>query len=78
MLETGIGRAMNVALASLPNFTLPGDVSASDRFWAHDIVTEPIRLEDGWVSIPQGPGSGVEIDADWLDSVTTSRVELRP
>lgn len=78
MLETGIGRAMNVALASLPNFTLPGDVSASDRFWARDIVTEPIRLEDGWVSIPQGSGSGITIDADWLDSVTTSRVELRP
>jgi O-succinylbenzoate synthase len=78
MLETGIGRAMNVALASLPNFSLPGDVSASDRFWARDIVTEPIRLEDGWVSIPQGPGSGITIDVDWLDSVTTSRVELRP
>ena len=45
---------------------------------ARDIVTEPIRLEDGWVSIPQGSGSGITIDADWLDSVTTSRVELRP
>ncbi|MFM8857231.1 MAG: o-succinylbenzoate synthase [Actinomycetota bacterium] len=78
MLETGIGRAMNVALASLANFTLPGDVSASDRFWAQDIVTEPIRLEDGWVSIPDGAGSGVTIDTDFLDSVTTSRVELRP
>lgn len=78
MLETGIGRAMNVALASLPNFTLPGDVSASDRFWARDIVTEPIRLEDGWVSIPPGSGSGITIDVDWLDSVTTSRIQLRP
>jgi O-succinylbenzoate synthase len=78
MLETGIGRAMNAALASLPNFSLPGDVSASDRFWARDIVTEPIRLEDGWVSIPQGPGSGTTIDVDWLDSVTTSQVVLRP
>ncbi len=78
MLETGIGRAMNVALASLANFTLPGDVSASDRFWARDIVTEPIRLEDGWVSIPSGPGSGVTIDSEFLDSVTTSRIELRP
>jgi O-succinylbenzoate synthase len=77
MLETGIGRAMNVALASLPNFTLPGDVSASDRFWARDIVTEPIQLEDGWVTIPSGAGCGVTIDVDWLDSVTTSRLELR-
>lgn len=78
MLETGVGRAMNVALASLPNFTLPGDVSASDRFWSRDIVTEPIRLESGWVSIPSGSGSGVVIDVDFLDSVTTSRTELRP
>jgi O-succinylbenzoate synthase len=78
MLETGIGRAMNVALASLGNFTLPGDVSASDRFWSRDIVTEPIRLQDGWVSIPSRPGSGVEIDTEFLDSVTTSRIELRP
>lgn len=78
MLETGIGRAMNVALASLPNFTLPGDVSASDRFWSRDIVTAPIRLEDGWVSIPNGVGSGVAIDTAFLDSVTTSRIALRP
>ncbi len=78
MLETGIGRAMNVALASLPNFTLPGDVSASDRFWSRDIVTDPIRLADGWVSIPAGPGCGVEVDIAFLDSVTTSRFELRP
>lgn len=78
MLETGIGRAMNVALASLPNFTLPGDVSASDRFWSRDIVTDPIRLENGWVSIPEGHGSGVTLDTEFLDSITTSRVELRP
>jgi len=77
MLETGIGRAMNVALASLENFSLPGDVSASDRFWARDIVTDPIRLDNGWVSIPAGPGSGVEIDDDYLQSVTTSLIELR-
>ena len=77
MLETGIGRAMNVALASLANFTLPGDVSASDRFWSRDIVTDPIRLDDGWVSIPTGSGSGVTIDAEFLESVTTSCTELR-
>lgn len=78
MLETGIGRAMNVALASLPNFTLPGDVSASDRFWTRDIVTDPIRLDDGWVAIPEGSGSGARIDTEFLDAVTTSRLELRP
>jgi O-succinylbenzoate synthase len=69
---------MNVALASLPNFTLPGDVSASDRFWTRDIVTDPIRLDDGWVAIPEGSGSGARIDTEFLDAVTTSRLELRP
>jgi O-succinylbenzoate synthase len=72
MLETGIGRAANAALAALPGFTLPGDVSASNRFWARDIVTAPIEVVDGHVAVPTGPGLGVEIDLDFLDSVTTS------
>lgn len=72
MLETGIGRAMNLALAALPNFTLTGDVSASDRFWRTDIVTHPVRLVDGHVTVPTGSGSGIEMDQDFLDSVTTS------
>lgn len=76
MLETGIGRAMNLALAALPGFTLTGDVSASERFWARDIVDEPVRLKDGHVHVPTRPGSGVEIDRDFLDSVTTSTVEV--
>lgn len=74
MLETGIGRAMNLALAALPNFTITGDVSASERFWRRDIVTEPVRLHDGHVTVPGGSGSGVSIDHDFLESVTTSRV----
>jgi len=74
MLETGIGRAMNLALAALPNFTITGDVSASERFWRRDIVTEPVRLHDGHVTLPGGSGSGVSIDHDFLESVTTSRV----
>ena len=72
MLETGIGRAMNLALAALPNFTVTGDVSASERFWHRDIVTNPVRLENGHVTVPSGPGSGVDLDWDFLDSVTTS------
>ncbi|MGA0877785.1 MAG: o-succinylbenzoate synthase [Ilumatobacteraceae bacterium] len=72
MLETGIGRAMNLALAALPNFTITGDVSASDRFWHRDIVTEPVRLENGQVRVPTGPGSGVELDHEFLNAVTTS------
>ncbi|WP_308492020.1 o-succinylbenzoate synthase [Microbacterium terrisoli] len=77
MLETGIGRAANAALAALPGFTLPGDVSASDRFYMRDIVTEPAVLEDGHIAVPTGPGLGVEIDPDALDAATVERVELR-
>lgn len=59
MLETGLGRAANAALAALPGFTLPGDISASDRFYARDI-TEPFIVEDGYIRVPSGPGLGVE------------------
>jgi O-succinylbenzoate synthase len=71
MLETGIGRAANVALAALPNFTLPGDTSASDRYFAQDI-TAPFVLENGRLRVPSGPGIGVDPIAAVLDSVTTS------
>jgi o-succinylbenzoate synthase len=71
MLETGIGRAANVALAALPDFTLPGDTSASDRYYARDI-TDPFVLEDGYVRVPSGPGLGVEPDPEALDAVTVS------
>ncbi len=76
MLETGIGRAANAALAALPGFTLPGNVSASNRFYARDIVTEPAVLEDGHVRVPTGPGLGVEIDRDALDAFTLDRVAV--
>ncbi len=77
MLETGIGRAANAALAALPGFTLPGDVSASSRFYARDIVTEPAVLEDGHVRVPTGHGIGVTIDPVALDDFTVLREELR-
>jgi o-succinylbenzoate synthase len=77
MLETGIGRAANAALAALPGFTLPGDVSASSRFYARDIVTEPAVLEDGHVRVPTGPGLGVDIDPIALEDVTVARETLR-
>jgi o-succinylbenzoate synthase len=76
MLETGLGRAANVALASLPGFTLPGDTSASSRFYREDI-TEPFVLEDGRLPVPQGPGIGGLPRREVLDRVTTSREELR-
>ncbi len=72
MIETGIGRGANAALAALPGFTLPGDISASNRFYAQDIVTDPIRIVDGHVTVPTTPGMGFDIDADVLDSVTTT------
>ncbi|HTV00218.1 MAG TPA: o-succinylbenzoate synthase [Luteitalea sp.] len=73
MLECGIGRAHNLALASLPNFTLPGDISASKRYWARDVTT-PFEVDaDGTVGVPTGPGIGVEIDMDFLDSITIDR-----
>ena len=77
MLETGIGRAMNVALAGLPNFTLTGDISASERFWKQDIVQHPIRLESGQVRLPSGSGAGFEIDSPFLSDVSTSTITLR-
>jgi O-succinylbenzoate synthase len=76
MLETGIGRAANVALAAMRGFTLPGDISASTRFYARDIVTDPITLTNGHVSVPTTPGLGFALDRDFLDSVTTSRLQI--
>ncbi|GAA1303377.1 o-succinylbenzoate synthase [Pseudonocardia xinjiangensis] len=70
MLETGLGRAANVALAALPGFTLPGDTSASDRYYRTDI-TPPFVLEDGHLPVPTAPGLGVEPLPDALAAVTT-------
>ena len=74
MLETGLGRAGNVAMAAMSNFTLPGDTSASDRYYHRDI-TEPFVLHDGRLRVPTGPGLGVSPDEERLREVTTS-VEL--
>jgi O-succinylbenzoate synthase len=71
MVETGLGRAANAALAALPGFTLPGDISASDRFYDQDI-TEPFVLEDGEIAVPTGPGIGVEPIQDVLDRFTVA------
>lgn len=78
MLETGIGRAANAALAALPGFTLPGDVSASNRFYDRDIVTAPITLDDGHVRVPTGPGVGIEVDTEALEAFTVARAEILP
>jgi O-succinylbenzoate synthase len=69
MLETGLGRAGNVAMAAMADFTLPGDTSASDRYYHRDI-TEPFVLKDGRLTVPTGPGLGVTVDEEFLDSIT--------
>ncbi|WP_235502564.1 MULTISPECIES: o-succinylbenzoate synthase [unclassified Kitasatospora] len=68
MHEFGIGRAANLALAALPGFTFPGDLSGSDRYFSTDVVQPPIRATDGTVAVPTGPGLGVEIDPEALHS----------
>ena len=68
MFETGLGRAANVALAALPNFTVPGDLSASDRYYRRDI-TPPLLLDDGRLGVPTGPGLGVEVDWDLVEQL---------
>jgi O-succinylbenzoate synthase len=72
MLETGIGRAANLALAALPGFTLPGDTSASARYFKQDI-TKPFVMDDGYLTVPTGPGIGIEPDLEFLNSITKSK-----
>jgi len=77
MLESGIGRAYNVALASLPNFTLPGDVSPSARYWARDVVNPEWTMKNGMVTVPLDvPGIGVEVDTAVIESITVRREVL--
>ncbi|HLF74135.1 MAG TPA: o-succinylbenzoate synthase [Anaerolineales bacterium] len=77
MLETGVGRASNLALASLPGFTLPGDISASDRYYQRDITNERFVLnDDSTIDVPNGPGLGVTIDEDALKQFTLSEITL--
>jgi len=75
MLETGIGRAANLALAALPGFTLPGDTSASARYFKQDITT-PFVMEDGYLHVPQSAGIGVEPDLDFLNEITTHKEKI--
>jgi O-succinylbenzoate synthase len=77
MLETGVGRASNLALASLPGFTLPGDVSASNRYYVRDITQESFTLNpDSTIDVPQGPGLGVTLDRNAVKQYELSTVKL--
>ncbi len=79
MLETGIGRAQNIALSSLENFSLPGDVSASARYWSEDIIDPAVTVSaNGEIDVPwDKPGRGYELDLDRVKRVTVRRLRLQ-
>jgi o-succinylbenzoate synthase len=77
MLETGVGRAANLGLASLPGFTLPGDISASDRYYAEDITHQRFTLnQDSTITVPEAPGLGVTINREILESAKRARLVI--
>jgi O-succinylbenzoate synthase len=77
MLETGIGRAANLALASLPGFSLPGDISATERYYLEDITRERFNLNpDSTINVPDQPGLGISIDTEALERVTLAKLTL--
>ncbi|WP_042460789.1 o-succinylbenzoate synthase [Neobacillus dielmonensis] len=67
MIEFGISRAHNIALASMPGFTIPGDISASNRFWNEDIISPEVTVENGLIAVPQSPGIGYELNDKRLE-----------
>jgi len=78
MLESGIGRAHNIAMSTLPNFVLPGDVSASKRYWKRDIISPSVEVSDrGTIAVPDGPGFGYDVDTDYLESLVVRKEVLK-
>jgi len=78
MLESGIGRAHNVALSTLPNFSLPGDVSAGKRYWKEDIVEPEITVSGkGTIAVTDKPGRGYELRPDLIDRLTVRKKTLK-
>ncbi|HMC30068.1 MAG TPA: enolase C-terminal domain-like protein, partial [Candidatus Angelobacter sp.] len=78
MLETGIGRSHNIALSTLKNFTLPGDVSASKRYWKEDIIEPAVEVSpQGLITVPQIAGRGFTIKTDLIDKLTVRKQTLR-
>jgi O-succinylbenzoate synthase len=78
MLESGIGRAHNIHLASLPNFSLPGDIAASRRYFVPDLIEPGIGVSPrGTVAVPTGPGIGVHVDRDRVHAATVETYEAK-
>ncbi|MFP3843157.1 o-succinylbenzoate synthase [Priestia filamentosa] len=76
MIESGVSRAHNVALASLPGFTIPGDISASDRYWRRDVVKKGIKVSDGHIEVPSESGLGFFIDEPFIDQIAIKKEEF--
>ena len=70
MLETGISRAFNIALATLPNFTIPGDISASSRYWKRDVTIPEVTVENGEIKVPTEPGIGYQVDEVYVNQIS--------
>jgi len=78
MLETGIGRAQNIALSTLANFSLPGDVSASKRYWKEDIIDPEVEVSpQGTITVTDKPGTGYRIKPDLIEKLTVRKQTLR-
>ena len=78
MLESGIGRAHNLALASLPGFTLPGDISASSRYFGRDVIVPEVMVAaDGTAEVPRGPGLGFEVDLAFIESCSETAEQIK-
>jgi o-succinylbenzoate synthase len=78
MLESGVGRAHNIALSTLEGFTLPGDVSASARYFADDIIEPGVTVSDqGEIAIPDTPGRGYEVRTDLIERLTARKETIR-
>jgi O-succinylbenzoate synthase len=78
MLESGVGRAHNIALSTLPNFVLPGDVSASKRYWSRDIIAPPVDVTaQGTIQVRGEPGFGYALDMDYIRRITVQEETIR-
>jgi o-succinylbenzoate synthase len=77
MLESGIGRAHNIAISTLAGYTMPGDVSASKRYWHEDIIEPEVKVSaDGIITVPDGPGIGFEIKRDLIEKFKVRKVKI--
>ena len=78
MLESGIGRAHNIAMSTLPGFTLPGDVSASERYWTADIIEPAVTVTpQGTIKVPTEPGLGFAVNLERIESLTVRRAKIK-